>query len=424
MNSPSDKLYWRYDASELAPFQRDPDTGFASGRMTATHEGVIAYRLKDGTIRRELRRAEVLERALPRFKRLVITDGHHGLVTASNAERLQRGHLGSDAKLVRQDGLAAIDVDYTITVGALADSILERGRTATSTGYRVKVENKPGVWHGPRGAERYDAEVVEIYPNHQAVNIAAGRAERAHMRADSAYPDAIDTEAWETGIRLDEGDGVALREDSTPAIPPAQETTMKRSIALKHTGGAVEVEPHDANILLSELKLREDALDATTRERDDLRRQKDAAEGRAAALEKENAELKATRQDSADIASGVAEMFGVIDGARKLGVPLDGADGAKRLDELVRMGPAKARRQVLSALREDGIDDKASDDYVSGVFAQKVKSAGEKKAEEIRQDSAPGLWSWLGATGSNASGRRSSSAQASIDKLTRSGKEN
>lgn len=184
----------RYDAGEFSTSVERLDNGYLRADAHITRTGVFAYRLPDGTMRRELRLpSEVFRQdALGSFELAPLTNDHpKGLLDAKNTAKHQVGTVSN----VRQDGdHVAARVQIT---DAKAIEAAESGKRELSCGYDCRLDMTPGVTLDVEGLPnglRYDAIQRDIRGNHVAL-VAVGRAgDSASIHLDSA--DAIRVDDW------------------------------------------------------------------------------------------------------------------------------------------------------------------------------------------------------------------------------------
>lgn len=160
-------------------FIRTPE-GFLKGRAIVTNVGVFPYRLSNGTIRNELRPPEevFMPESRETLKNVPLANEHpeKGEINIYNIKDEQIGYAGDD---VRRDEYH-LSLPMTITDAETIEDIKE-GKRGLSCGYKVDLEEKPGVWMGMP----YDAIQKNIRYNHLAV-VDQGRAgDNARIKMDS-----------------------------------------------------------------------------------------------------------------------------------------------------------------------------------------------------------------------------------------------
>lgn len=310
----------RYDRTEIKATLTDE--GYLVDTPIVGRIGVQLYKNADGTIRRELRPPEEVFKAdsLKSFAGKPVTDEHPGEpVTARNAKRLSVGTMQGEG---RQDGDNVV-APIIVHDGEMIDKILKGGKRELSLGYKVDLEETPGVWNG----QEYDAIQRNIRVNHLAI-VPRGRAGNARLNLDrhdailfnpeeeNAMPENL------SRIRLDSG----LEYQAAPEV-------------------VVEVEKlrSDKAELTTHVDELQKQLDTVAAERDTLKSQVQSADKvRSDALEAARAEVKARAE-----LDKVAETFKV--------------DGAGKTDREVK-------ELVIKSVRTDADLTGKSDDYVNAAF--------------------------------------------------------
>lgn len=284
--------------------------------------GIQQYKEPDGKIRRELRLPEEVFKAdsLDTFNGKPITDEHRGEVGSANATALMVGVMTGAGY---QDGN---DVRVPIIVHDMAaiDRAIKGGKKELSLGYKVDLEETPGVWNG----QEYDAIQRNIRVNHLAI-VPKGRAGNARLNLDrhdavlyNPEEDKIMSNDNLGRVRLDSG----LEYQAAPEV--IVELTKLRADAAK-----------SASDLLDLKKVN----DATTAERDTLKSQVVSADKvKTDALEQARAEIKVRTA-----LETIADKF-------KVG-------HAGKTDREVR-------EAVIKTKREDADLTGKSEDYVNAAF--------------------------------------------------------
>lgn len=148
-----------------------------------TRTGILVYKRHDGSVQRELRRAEEVfsPDSLASIEDLPVTKLHPpGLVTAETFSKFAIGHV---SKAGRQDG--ELVMGDLVVSEASAIAAIERGELQEiSCGYECDFDATPGVFNG----ERYDGEQKSIRYNHVALGPKGwGRAgPQVSLRLDAA----------------------------------------------------------------------------------------------------------------------------------------------------------------------------------------------------------------------------------------------
>lgn len=352
----------RYDRTEIKATRTDE--GYLVDTPIVGRVGIQLYKNADGTIRRELRPAEEVFHAdsLKSFAGKPVTDEHPGEpVTAKNAKRLSVGTMQGEGK---QDGDNVV-APIIIHDGEMIDKVMKGGKRELSLGYKVDLEETPGVWNG----QEYDAIQRNIRVNHLAI-VPRGRAGNARLNLDRH--DAVSFNPQEENampenlsrIRLDSG----LEYQAAPEV-------------------VVEVEKlrSDKAELTTHVDELQKQLDTVAAERDTLKSQVQSADKvRADALEAARAEVKARAE-----LDKVAETFKV--------------DGTGKSDREVK-------ELVIKSVRTDADLTGKSDDYVNAAFDLTVsmkndaamaaqRAAGAKRddaGEQTDTGSYKGFMSQLG----------------------------
>lgn len=352
----------RYDRTEIKATRTDE--GYLVDTPIVGRVGIQLYRNADGTIRRELRPAEEVFHAdsLKSFAGKPVTDEHPGEpVTAKNAKRLSVGTMQGEG---RQDGDNVV-APIIIHDGEMIDKVMKGGKRELSLGYKVDLEETPGVWNG----QEYDAIQRNIRVNHLAI-VPRGRAGNARLNLDRH--DAVSFNPQEENampenlsrIRLDSG----LEYQAAPEV-------------------VVEVEKlrSDKAELTTHVDELQKQLDTVAAERDTLKSQVQSADKvRSDALEAARAEVKARAE-----LDKVAETFKV--------------DGTGKTDREVK-------ELVIKSVRTDADLTGKSDDYVNAAFDLTVsmkndaamaaqRAAGAKRddaGEQTDTGSYKGFMSQLG----------------------------
>lgn len=333
----------RYDRTEIKATRTDE--GYLIDTPIVGRTGIQLYKNADGTIRRELRPPEEVFKAdsLATYSGKPITDEHPGEpVTAKNAKRLS---IGVMQEAGRQDGDNVV-APITIFDQEAIDKIMKGGKRELSLGYKVDLEETPGVWNG----QEYDAIQRNIRVNHLAI-VPRGRAGNARLNLDRH--DAVSFNPEEENSMSPTDNLGRIRLDSGLEYQAAPEVIV-----------AVEKLRNDK----AELEVRVDELhkqlDTVAAERDTLKSQVESAEKvRADALEAARAEVKARAE-----LDKVAEAFKV--------------DGAGKTDREVK-------ELVIKSVRADADLTGKSDDYINAAFDLSVSMKNDAAMAAQRQAGAP-----------------------------------
>lgn len=166
----------RYDRSEIKATRTDE--GYLIDTPIVGRIGIQLYKNADGTVRRELRPPEEVFHvdSLASYAGKPITDEHpNEPVSSKNAKRLTVGVMQSQGKQDGDNVVAPIIIFDHDTV----DKAMNGGKRELSLGYKVDLEEIPGVWNG----QGYDAIQRNIRINHLAI-VPRGRAGNARLNLD------------------------------------------------------------------------------------------------------------------------------------------------------------------------------------------------------------------------------------------------
>lgn len=202
----------RYDRCKIRAARTDE--GYLIDTPVVGRAGIQLYKNPDGTIRRELRPPEEVFAAdsLATFSGKPITDEHPDEpVTAKNAKHLAIGMIQSAGK---QDG-DSVTAPIVIYDAEAVDKIIHGKKRELSLGYKVDLDETPGVWNG----QEYDAVQRKIRINHLAI-VSRGRAGNARLNLDRH--DAISLNFDEDNTMSTENLG-RLRLDNGIEYPAVQE---------------------------------------------------------------------------------------------------------------------------------------------------------------------------------------------------------
>jgi hypothetical protein len=332
----------RYDRTEIKATRTEE--GYLIDTPIVGRAGIQLYKNADGTLRRELRPPEEVFHAdsLKSFAGKPVTDEHPGEpVTAKNAKRLSVGTMQGEG---RQDGDNVV-APIIVHDGEMIDKILKGGKRELSLGYKVDLEETPGVWNG----QEYDAIQRNIRVNHLAI-VPRGRAGNARLN-------------------LDRHDAVSFNPEEENSMPTDNLGRIRLDSGLEYQAAPeVIVEVEKLRTDKADLETRADALqkqlDTLAAERDTLKSQVESADKvRADALEKARAEIKARAE-----LDKVAETFKV--------------DGAGKTDREVK-------ELVIKSVRADADLTSKSDDYVNAAFDLTVSLKQDAAMAAQRQAGAP-----------------------------------
>lgn len=230
----------RYDAGKPFKAARQDGTGWLRVPATVSRVGVLEYRQKDGSIRRELRLPEEVFKAdsLATLEQVPVTLEHpgtqSGLLDADTAKAFSVGQVG---ERVERDG-DFIRANLMIT-DSKAIKEVEKGRREVSAAYMLNLEFTPGT-HPIFG--RYDAIQRDITYNHVAITKAgrAGREVRLHLDSDAVevfQEDPVMVKVKINGVEFEVSEQVAqalaadnARRDSEAAATKARADSAEAAL--------------------------------------------------------------------------------------------------------------------------------------------------------------------------------------------------
>lgn len=338
-----DSSVLRYDFAPITGSESTPE-GYLRVWCRAARTGTQLYRRADGSQTREYRPPEEVSspESLSTFGMKPATWGHPPvLLDSANTKQFQVGYSGSQVRY--NDGF--VEVALVVTDQDAIEKIKRKDATEVSAGYKVDFDPTPGFT--PEG-EEYAGIQRNIRVNHIAI-VPRGRAgPEVRLLLD----------------RMDAADAVA--ESSEHEMAPQSSSTASPVMAtVKLDGLEIDLPAEAASAVQSYSRDMGRQLQALTTERDELATkldslqadfdnlayEKEAAEGRADALEEQLAEPSDARIDTAELDQLVAA----------------------RLATLQRLAPAFAED-----FKFDGIDDSTL--YVQ-AFENLTGSAPREDAE-------------------------------------------
>jgi hypothetical protein len=340
---------YRYDFAPITGSETTEE-GYLRVWCRAARTGTQLYRRADGSQVREYRPPEEVSKpdSLSTFGMKPATWGHPPvLLDAANTKQFQIGYSGSQVRY--NDGF--VEVALVVTDQDAIEKIKRKDASEVSAGYKVDFDPTPGTT--PEG-EEYAGIQRNIRVNHIAI-VPRGRAGPEVRllldRLDAA--DAISSD-WE----LVRDSGLALQ-PSSPASPVMA--------TVKLDGLEIDLPAEAATAVQSFARDMERQLNSVTAERDELSKkfdaqqeeidalayEKEAAEGRADALEERLTEL-----DNGTSRIDTAELDQLV---------------AARLATLQKLAPAFAED-----FKFDGIDDA---DLYAQAFENLTGSAPREDAE-------------------------------------------
>jgi len=315
--------------------------------------GIMTYRLKDGTTRRELVNEDTLfnKDSIKSLELKPVTNTHPKEMLL-DSKTTKRRNVGTVGETIGRDG-STLTASFIITDQTAIDAV-EAGRSQLSPGYKTKLDMTPGVWNG----QHYDAIQTEREYNHLALvdNARGGDTIKINMDSDS-----------EIGLEDIE------RNDEQPKKEGA--VKMKQ---INIDSANVEVEDNVASYvgkLEGKVDSAEEKASDLQKKNDDLQTKVDSFDG----------ELK-TRTDSA-----VAERVELIvtakdafnsdsDDDKAVLAKIDGMDN-KAIKTAVILNVQPSAKAKLDSNEDDSYLDSRFDAAKEMLFEKK-----KKKEEEDKQD--------------------------------------
>ncbi|MGB1014893.1 MAG: DUF2213 domain-containing protein, partial [Nannocystaceae bacterium] len=294
----------RYDFAPITGSETTPE-GYLRVWCRAARSGTQLYRRADGSQVREYRPPEEVSNpdSLSTFGMKPATWGHPPvLLDADNTKQYQVGYSGSQVRYT--DGF--VEVALVVTDSESIEKIKRKDATEVSAGYKVDFDPTPGVT--PEG-EDYAGVQRNIRVNHIAI-VPRGRA------------------GPEVRLLLDRMDAAdAVSDPSEYEMAPQSSSTASPVMAtVKLDGLEIDLPAEAASAVQSYSRDMGRQLQALTTERDELATKldslqddfdtlaldKEAAEGRADALEEQLAASGELRIDTAELDQLVSERLATL----------------------------------------------------------------------------------------------------------------
>lgn len=374
----------RYDFAPITGSETTSE-GYLRVWCRAARAGTQLYRRTDGSQVREYRPPEEVGSpdSLSTFGMKPATWGHPPvLLDSANTKQYQIGYSGSQVRYT--DGF--VEVALLITDEEAIKKVKRKDASEVSAGYKVDFDPTPGVT--PEG-EEYAGIQRNIRVNHIAI-VPRGRAgPEVRLLLD----------------RMDSADAVAALPEHEMA-PQSSSTASPVMATVKLDGLEIDLPAETASAVQSYSRDMGRQLEALTTERDELATKldslqadfdslaldKEAAEGRADALEEELASSDTARIDTAELDQLVSERLGTLQRlapAFAEDFKFDGIDEASLYIQAYE-------NLIGSAPREDS-EPAYIQGVVEGILAARADSSEEEADEEeqvfpedetINQDSA------------------------------------
>jgi hypothetical protein len=363
----------RYDFAPITGSETTSE-GYLRVWCRAARTGTQLYRRADGTQVREYRPPEEVSNpeALSTFGMKPVTWGHPPvLLDAANTKQFQTGYSGSQVRY--NDGF--VEVALVVTDQDAIEKIKRKDATEVSAGYKVDFDPTPGIT--PEG-ESYDGVQRNIRVNHIAI-VPRGRAgPEVRLLLD----------------RMDAADAVAdfpeheMAPQSSSTASPVMATVKLDGLEIDlpaEAASAVQSYSRDMGRQLQALTTERDELvaklDSLQADLDSLALDKEAAEGRADALEEELASTENGRIDTAELDQLVAERLSTLQRlapAFAEDFKFDGIDDASLYTQAFENLTGSAPREDAEPAYIQGV--------VEGILAARADAEDEEGDEEDSED--------------------------------------
>lgn len=415
----------RFDVVQVTTPTIDPKTGIMRCKGTIARSGIQEYRNADGSVRREFRPPEEVEKSAASFKDMPITLNHPPeMVNSENAvkEQYMRGMSGA---VTYDEGL--LNAELTI-VDKEAVQSAQTTHKQLSNGYECDIDETPGQYQG----QQYDCVQRNIRGNHIALVRRARAGDVAKIHQDSADEPE---QNWAISTRFDSedaeisfnsvsdcGSGNTKSQKSLLNLPSNRMATLRldgveysdipESFAAiaSQKFSQLEQERKRNDQLETELSAKAQAMQDLESEADDLRDERDRERGRADALEIQVEELSyqiqngesedrtdanedsQPRYDDADIATAIGMGIEAGIAAREEAYDLLDAHGVdiEGIEFDPGLTPSEVQATVLGILSPnlnlDSVDDEALSIYVQARYDALFDAVPEAE-EDARFDS-------------------------------------
>ena len=359
----------RYDFAPITGSETTSE-GYLRVWCRAARTGTQLYRRADGSQVREYRPPEEVSNpdALSTFGMKPATWGHPPVLLDSlNTKQYQVGYSGSQVRY--NDGF--VEVALVVTDQDAIEKIKRKDATEVSAGYKVDFDPTPGLT--PEG-ESYDGIQRNIRVNHIAI-VPRGRAgPEVRLLLD----------------RMDAADAVAdfpeheMAPQSSSTASPVMATVKLDGLEIDlpaEAASAVQSYSRDMGRQLQALTTERDELatklDSLQADYDSLALDKEAAEGRADALEEELASTQSGRIDTAELDQLVAERLSTLQRlapAFAEDFKFDGIDDASLYTQAYENLTGSAPREDAEPAYIQGV--------VEGILAARADAEDEEGDEE------------------------------------------
>ena len=363
----------RYDFAPITGSETT-DEGYLRVWCRAARTGTQLYKRADGSQVREYRPPEEVSspESLSTFGMKPATWGHPPvLLDSANTKQFQVGYSGSQVRY--NDGF--VEVALVVTDQDAIEKIKRKDATEVSAGYKVDFDPTPGIT--PEG-ESYEGVQRNIRVNHIAI-VPRGRAgPEVRLLMD----------------RMDAADAVSFDPALQPCTPasPVMATVKLDGLEIDlpaEAASAVQSFARDVERQLKSVTAERDQLatklDAQQEEIDNLAYEKEAAEGRADALEERVTELEngssSDRIDTAELDQLVAARLATLQKLAPAFTEDFHFDGVDNEDLYVQA----FENLTGSAPREDA-EPSYIQGVVDGILAARVDAEDDEDEDEFEED--------------------------------------
>lgn len=392
----------RYDFVQVSNPRIDSKTGILRCRGTIARTGIQDYRSSDGSVRKEFRPPDEVEKSAKSFEAQPITLNHPPeMVNSGNSRQYLRGLSGA----VTFDG-TLLTTDLTVTDQEAIDKA-QTTHQQLSNGYECDIDDTPGVWKG----EKYDCVQRNIRGNHVALveKARAGDVAKLHFDGGDDLPDdcaiAIRLDQTDSEIKslcvLDSIQGntkaqqpltqsrrsrmTTLRIDSVEytdvpdALAAQMSGKMKQLEAETSRADSAESDFEAAQARIQDLEEQlEDATDTKERERGRADQLEIQVENLTYQMESAPETKTDSEDDEPDVRLDESDILGAIAAGIEEGlyVRIDAYDVLEQhdidvedVDFAPEMTPAQIQEQVLE-LVQPGVNYDSVDDTIRYVYIQ------------------------------------------------------
>jgi hypothetical protein len=371
----------RYDFAPITGSETT-DEGYLRVWCRAARTGTQLYRRADGSQVREYRPPEEVSNpdSLSTFGMKPATWGHPPvLLDSANTKQFQVGYSGSQVRY--NDGF--VEVALVITDQDAIEKIKRKDATEVSAGYKVDFDPTPGLT--PEG-EEYAGVQRNIRVNHIAI-VPRGRA-GPEVRLLMDRMDALDAISIDPDLIRESGSALQPCTHASPVMATVKLDGLEIDLPAE-AASAVQSFARDMERQLKSVITERDELskklDAHQEEIDNLAYEKEAAEGRADALEERISELESgsARVDTAELDQLVAARLATLQRlapAFAEDFKFDGIDDDALYTQAFENLTGSAPREDAAPAYIQGV--------VDGILAARADGEGEEGegAEEAPED--------------------------------------